>query len=76
MFKKFKEMQDGRTLFAFGLGLPEAIIIGVVIVALFFGGRKIGDWARGLGRFTTEFKRGKMEAEQELEEIKQVVQEK
>ena len=69
MFKKYREMLDGNTTFAFGLGPLEAIIIAIVIIALFFGGKKLGDWARGLGRFSTEFRRGKMEAEQQLKDL-------
>jgi len=43
----------------FGLGFPELAIILVVIVVFFFGGEKISDIARGLGRFTGEFQKGK-----------------
>lgn len=51
-----------------GLGLPEIIIILIVVVILFFGGRKVTELARGMGRFTGEFKKGKMEIEKELKE--------
>ncbi|KKQ77878.1 MAG: hypothetical protein A3A96_00625 [Candidatus Zambryskibacteria bacterium RIFCSPLOWO2_01_FULL_39_39] len=50
----------------FGLGLPEIVIILVVVVIFFFGGEKIGEIARGLGRFTGEFKKGKTEMEKEI----------
>ena len=63
------EMLDGRTMFAFGLGIAEVIILGIAIVALFFGHRKIGEWARGLGRVRGEFRKGTLEAEKELAEI-------
>lgn len=66
---KFRDMLDGRTMFVFGLGLPEVIILGIAVVALFFGHRKIGEWARGLGRVRGEFRKGTLEAEKELEEI-------
>ena len=50
----------------FGLGLPEIVIILIGVVVLFFCGKKISELARGLGRFTGEFKKGKMEIEKEL----------
>lgn len=50
----------------FGLGIPEVFIIGVAIVVFFFGGEKISEIARSLGRFTGEFKRGKDEMEREI----------
>lgn len=50
----------------FGLGLPEIIVILVVIVVFFFGGEKISEIARGLGRFTGEFKKGQEEMEREI----------
>jgi len=50
----------------FGLGLPEIAIILVVLVILFFGGKKISEFGKGLGRFTGEFKKGKMEVENEI----------
>jgi sec-independent protein translocase protein TatA len=38
-----------------GLGTPEVILIGTVIL-LFFGSKKIPDLARGLGKGIKEFK--------------------
>ncbi len=57
----------------FGLGLPEIIIILIAIVVVFFGGKKIVELARGLGRFTGEFKKGKMEIEKELKEAEKEI---
>lgn len=54
----------------FGLGINEIIIIAVVISILFFGGKKLTEFARSAGRFTGEFKKGKAEMENELENIK------
>lgn len=50
----------------FGLGLPEIFIIAVALLIFFFGGEKISELARGLGRFTGEFKKGKEEIEREM----------
>ncbi len=48
--------------------MPELIIILVALVILFFGGKKISELARGLGRFSGEFKKGKMEMQKEIHE--------
>ena len=50
----------------FGLGLPEIAIILLALAIFFFGGEKISELARGLGRFTGEFKKGKAEVEKEI----------
>lgn len=50
----------------FGLGFPEIVIILVVVVVFFFGGEKISELARGLGRFTGEFRKGQEEMENEI----------
>jgi len=50
----------------FGLGIPEIAIILLALAIFFFGGEKISELARGLGRFTGEFKKGKAEVEKEI----------
>jgi len=53
----------------FGLGIAEIIIIVIVLGVFFFGGKKVTEWARNLGKFTGEFKKGRMEIEKELAEV-------
>lgn len=50
----------------FGLGLPELVLILVVLGVLFFGPEKITDFARSIGRASGEFKKGKQDIETEL----------
>lgn len=50
----------------FDIGLPELVLILIGVVIFFFGGKKISEFARGMGRFTGEFKKGKMEIEKEI----------
>jgi len=50
----------------FGLGLPEIIVILLAIGILLFGGKKIVELARSMGRVSGEFKKGKQEIEREL----------
>ena len=52
----------------FSLGAPEIIII-VVLVLLLFGGKKIPELMRGLGKGISEFKKGKTEADIKVEEM-------
>lgn len=44
-----------KTMFQ-NIGLTEILIIGVILVAL-FGGKKIPDLAKGIGKGIREFKR-------------------
>jgi len=52
------------------IGTGEIIIIAVGIIVLLFGGKKVAEWSRSLGRATGEFKKGKREIEEELEQTK------
>ena len=46
---------------------PEMIII-LLAILLLFGGRKIPELMRGLGKGISEFRKGKNESEKDLEE--------
>jgi len=54
------------------IGVGEIIIILIILVIVFFyGGKKLEELARGLGKFTGEFRKGKMEAAEELRKIEE-----
>ena len=49
---------------------PWQIVIILVIVLLLFGGKKIPELMRGLGKGVNEFKKGKEEGEDDKKETK------
>ncbi|MCK9187474.1 MAG: twin-arginine translocase TatA/TatE family subunit [Candidatus Colwellbacteria bacterium] len=51
------------------MGFTELAIIVVLALIVFFGGKKIAELSKSAGRATAEFKKGKMEAEKELNEM-------
>ncbi|MFV0390938.1 MAG: twin-arginine translocase TatA/TatE family subunit [Paludibacteraceae bacterium] len=48
-----------------GLGAPEIILIALVLL-LIFGGKKIPELMRGLGKGVTSFKKGLKDVDDEL----------
>lgn len=56
-----------HNLLIFNLGMGEIIIIALVIL-LIFGGKKIPELMRGLGKGVKSFKEGMSEAEKEINE--------
>lgn len=58
-------MVPGYILLIFGLGTTELLLIGLVVL-LFFGGRKIPELMRGLGKGVKSFKDGMDGMEEEL----------
>ena len=55
---------------------PTELIVLLVIVLILFGGKKLPDLARSLGRSMGEFKKGKEEGEKLAnEKVKEVVEE-
>lgn len=54
-------------LFISGLGMQEVLLIALVVL-LFFGGRKIPELMKGLGKGVRSFKEGMNNMEKEIEE--------
>ena len=59
-----------KMLFIGGIGAGEIIIIALVILLL-FGGKKIPELMRGLGKGVRSFKDGLNEAKDEVEKIEE-----
>lgn len=57
----------GILLFLGGIGLPEILLIALVVL-LFFGGRKIPELMKGLGKGVKSFKDGMNGLEDSKEE--------
>lgn len=49
----------------FSLGMPEIILIALIVLLL-FGGSKIPELMRGLGKGVSEFKKGVKDIENEI----------
>tara|TARA_B110000444_G_scaffold253247_1_gene283783 strand:+ start:792 stop:968 length:177 start_codon:yes stop_codon:yes gene_type:complete len=47
---------------------PWQIVLVVLVVLLLFGGKKIPELMKGLGKGISEFKKGKKEIEKELDD--------
>ncbi len=62
-------MFNSVLLFAFG---PTEIIVTLVLVLLLFGGKKIPELMRGVGKGINEFKKGKKEESEEVDKEKNV----
>lgn len=54
-------------LFIGGLGMQEVLLIALVVL-LFFGGKKIPELMKGLGKGVRSFKEGMNNIEKEIEE--------
>ena len=52
-----------------GLGWGEIVLI-VLVILLLFGGKKIPELMKGLGKGVKSFKKGLSEVENEIEEVK------
>lgn len=58
----------GELLFLGNLGAGEILIIALVVLLL-FGGKKIPELMKGLGKGVKSFKDGMKDVEQEIEKI-------
>lgn len=60
-------------LFIGGIGMQEVLLI-VLVVLLFFGGKKIPELMKGIGTGVRSFKEGMNNVEKEIDEIKDIEQ--
>lgn len=58
-------------LFIGGIGMQEVLLIALVLL-LFFGGRKIPELMKGIGKGVRSFKEGMNNVEKEIEEVKEI----
>lgn len=56
---------SSTVLAAFGLGMPELLMV-LAILLLLFGGSKLPSLAKGLGQSVKEFKKASKDGEEEL----------
>ncbi len=54
-------------LFIGGIGMQEVLLIALIVL-LFFGGKKIPELMKGLGKGVRSFKEGMKEIDKDLEE--------
>ncbi len=57
-------------LFISGIGMQEVLLIALVVLLL-FGGKKIPELMKGIGKGVRSFKEGMNNVEKEIEEIKE-----
>jgi sec-independent protein translocase protein TatA len=57
-----------RSVILLGAVGPWQIVLVVLVVLLLFGGKKIPELMKGLGRGISEFKKGKKEIEKDLDD--------
>ena len=60
-------------LFIGGIGMQEVLLIALVVL-LFFGGKKIPELMKGIGKGVRSLKEGMNNVEKEIDEIKDIEQ--
>ena len=58
-------------LFIGGIGMQEVLLIALVVLLL-FGGKKIPELMKGIGKGVRSFKEGMNDVEKEIEEVKEI----
>lgn len=58
-------------LFIGGIGMQEVLLLALVVL-LFFGGKKIPELMKGIGKGVRSFKDGMNNVEKEIDEIKEI----
>ena len=61
-------------LLLFGLGMQEILVIALIVLLL-FGGKKIPELMKGLGKGVKSFKDGIKEVDDEVKEVKEMTDE-
>ncbi len=56
------------------LGIPEILLI-LVVILLLFGGKRIPEIARAVGRASYEYKKAKNAVQKEAEDLKNAIEE-
>ncbi len=62
------------TLFIGGIGMQEVLLIALVVL-LFFGGKKIPELMKGLGKGVRSFKEGMNDIEKDIKDTKDTADE-
>ena len=62
------------TLFIGGIGMQEVLLIALVVL-LFFGGKKIPELMKGLGKGVRSFKEGMLDIEKDVKDTKDTSEE-
>ena len=62
------------TLFIGGIGMQEVLLIALVVL-LFFGGKKIPELMKGLGKGVRAFKEGMNDIEKDIKDTKDTADE-